>query len=130
MSEMMAWTWGGVEVFGGLPRVEGNISEVISQIGERTDYGAGYIPISVPTSILPSNNSSSSSISAMCDKDVVKMVYDDVGHHGTIPQELRLPDVKHGEEFSHTQCLDARFRLSNPPLHPGTPYSNIYMPHH
>ncbi|EGU72006.1 hypothetical protein FOPG_18198 [Fusarium oxysporum f. sp. conglutinans race 2 54008] len=106
------------------------IPSSVSIPSSSADYGAGYIPISVPTSILSSNNSSSSSISAMCDKDVVKIVYDDVGHHGTIPQELRLPDVKHGEEFSHTQCLDARFRLSNPPLHPGTPYSNTCMPHH
>jgi hypothetical protein len=49
------------------------------------------MPTSVPTSILPSNNTSSSSISAVCHKDIIKMEYTDVGHHGTIPKDLLYP---------------------------------------
>ncbi|EXM14018.1 hypothetical protein FoTM2_016940 [Fusarium oxysporum f. sp. vasinfectum] len=102
----------------------------VSTPSSSVDYGAGYIPIGVLTSMLSSNNTRSSSIGAVHDKDVIKMEYDVVGHHGTIPQELCLPDMRHGEEVSQTQYLDAGFRLSNPPLHPGTPYSNPYIPHH
>ncbi|KAK2685615.1 hypothetical protein QWA68_016263 [Fusarium oxysporum] len=91
------------------------------------DYNAGYIPISVPASILPSNTSSSS-IGAVYDKDVIKTEYDDVCHHGTVSQDFPVPDTN--EEVSHAQYLDARFGLNNPPLHPGIPYSNPYMPHH
>ncbi|KAF9774673.1 hypothetical protein IL306_007296 [Fusarium sp. DS 682] len=93
------------------------------------DYNAGYIPISVPASVLPSNTSSSS-IGAVCDKDVIKTEYDNVCHHGTVSQDLPVPDTKYDKEVSHAQYLDARFGLNNPPLHPGTPYSNPYMPHH
>ncbi|KAH7190491.1 hypothetical protein V3481_012191 [Fusarium oxysporum f. sp. vasinfectum] len=102
----------------------------VSTPSSLVDYGAGYIPIGVLTLILPSNNTSSSSIGAVHDKDVIKMEYDVVGHHGTIPQELRLPDMRHGGEVTQTQYPDAGFHLSNPPLHPDTPYSNPYIPHH
>ncbi|KAH7231395.1 uncharacterized protein BKA55DRAFT_199377 [Fusarium redolens] len=74
----------------------------VSSPSSSADYSASYIPISVPTSILPSNNTSSSSTSAICDKDVVKMEYDDV---------------------------DAGFRPSNPSLHPCTAHSHPYMSH-
>ncbi|KAH6883812.1 hypothetical protein B0T10DRAFT_579835 [Thelonectria olida] len=105
-------------------------SNVSSRSSSADDYSAGHIPISVPTSILPSNNTSSSSICAVCHKDVVKMEYDGVTHHGTIPQGLPLPDVRPGKEVTHTQCLDAGFRRSNPPLQPPTPHSHPYMSHH
>ena len=74
-------------------------SNISSSSSSADDYSAGYIPISGPTLILPSNNTSSSSISAVCHKGVVKMEYDD---HGAIPQKLPLPDVRSGEEVSHT----------------------------
>ncbi|KAL9561346.1 hypothetical protein ACKAV7_014701 [Fusarium commune] len=101
----------------------------VSNPSSSADCSAGNMLISVPTSILPSNNTSSSSISAVCDKDVVKTENDEAGHYGTKPQELPLPGVRHGEKDSRTQCLDAGFRLKNPPLHPGTPYSHLYMPY-
>ncbi|RYC80623.1 hypothetical protein BFJ63_vAg16495 [Fusarium oxysporum f. sp. narcissi] len=105
--------------------IHSNVSTPSSSVG----YSAGYIPISVPTSVLPSNNTSSSSLGAACDKNVVKMEYDDVGNHATIPQELRLPDMRHGEEITHTQYLNAGFCLGNLSLRPGTAYSHSYMPH-
>ncbi|EXA29176.1 hypothetical protein FOVG_19292 [Fusarium oxysporum f. sp. pisi HDV247] len=91
------------------------------------DYSAGYISTSVPSSILPSNTNSSS-ISVVFHKDVVEMEYNNVGRHSIILQGLPLPDV--GEEGSSTQCLDAGFQLSNPPLQPGTPHSHRYISHH
>ncbi|KAH6883449.1 hypothetical protein B0T10DRAFT_540109 [Thelonectria olida] len=83
-------------------------SNVSSRSSSADDYSAGHIPIS----------------------DVVKMEYDGVTHHGTIPQGLPLPDVRPGKEVTHTQCLDAGFRRSNPPLQPPTPHSHPYMSHH
>ncbi|KAJ0130911.1 Uncharacterized protein HZ326_25988 [Fusarium oxysporum f. sp. albedinis] len=100
------------------------------------DYGqqyipfAGYIPTSVPTPVLPSNNTSSPSICATYNTDVINMEYIEVGHHGAIPQALRQPDMKYGEEINHIKYLDARFRVSNPPLHPSTPQSHAYVLHH
>ncbi|KAL9567475.1 hypothetical protein ACKAV7_008425 [Fusarium commune] len=66
------------------------------------EYSAGYIPISLLTSVLPSNNASSSSLGAVNNKDVVKMEYNEVGHHGTMPEVLRLPHMRHGEEEQST----------------------------
>jgi hypothetical protein len=106
-----------------------NIHSNVSTPSSSAGYSVGYIPISVPTSVLPSNNTSSSSLGAACDKNVVKMEYDDVGHHATIPQELRLPDMRHGEEITHTQYLNAGFCLGNLSLRPTTAYSHSYMPH-
>ncbi|KAL4723776.1 hypothetical protein ACLX1H_009420 [Fusarium chlamydosporum] len=58
-------------------------SNVSSPSSSADDYSAGYIPTSVPTSLLPSNNTSSSSISAVGHghKDVIKMEYEDVDSH-------------------------------------------------
>ncbi|KAF4976832.1 hypothetical protein FZEAL_6573 [Fusarium zealandicum] len=57
-------------------------SNVSSPSSSADDYSAGYIPTSVPASMLPSNNTSSSSISAVGHhKDVIKMEYDDLDHH-------------------------------------------------
>ncbi|KAM0186393.1 hypothetical protein ACHAPI_011689 [Fusarium lateritium] len=58
-------------------------SNVSSPSSSADDYSAGYIPTSVPTSMLPSNNTSSSSISAVGHghKDVIKMEYEDVDSH-------------------------------------------------
>jgi hypothetical protein len=76
-------------------------SNVSSPSSSADDYSAGYIPTSVPTSLMPSNNTSSSSISVgHAHKDVIKMEYEDVDSH------------------------DAGFRLSNPSLHP---VSHTYM---
>ncbi|KAI3572655.1 hypothetical protein IWW34DRAFT_636844, partial [Fusarium oxysporum f. sp. albedinis] len=83
------------------------------------DYSAGYIPINVPTSALPSNNTNYPSIDALYDKNAVKVEADGLGHYGTTPQEL-------GEEVRQTQYQETKFRLSNPPLHP---YSHPYVLH-
>jgi hypothetical protein len=57
------------------------------------------------------------------------MEYDGVGHHTMVPQELRLPYMRHDEEVSHIQYLNAGFCLGNPSLRPGTAYAHPYMPH-
>jgi hypothetical protein len=103
-------------------------SNVSSPSSSADDYSAGYIPTSVPASMLPSNNTSTSSINAVGHKDVIKMEYEEVDHHGTIPQGL--PDVRLGEEANHAQCLDAGFRLSNPSLPPATPHTYMQQQHH
>ncbi|KAH8684171.1 hypothetical protein BGZ61DRAFT_550048 [Ilyonectria robusta] len=59
--------------------VPSNVSSPSSS-ADTDGYGAGYIPTSVPTSMLPSNNTSTSSISAVGHKDI-KMEYEDVDHH-------------------------------------------------
>jgi hypothetical protein len=101
-------------------------SNVSSPSSSADDYSAGYIPTSVPTSLLPSNNTSSSSISVgHAHKDVIKMEYEDVDSHGTVTQQH--PAISHSlsrQETNHTQCLDAGFRLSNPSLQP---VSHTYM---
>ncbi|KAJ4137857.1 hypothetical protein NW754_001501 [Fusarium falciforme] len=99
-------------------------SNASSPSSSADNYSASCIPISVPTSILPSN------ISAMCRKGVVKTEYDNAGYHGTIPQGLPLSGARPSKEVNHPQYPDARFRLSNPPLQPGTPHSQPYMAHH
>ncbi|KAG7404470.1 hypothetical protein Forpe1208_v016009 [Fusarium oxysporum f. sp. rapae] len=94
------------------------------------EYSASYISTSVPTPVLPFNATSSSNICAIYNKDVIKMEYIEVGHHGTIPQALRQPDIKYGEEIIHIKYLDARFCVNYPPLNPGTPHSHPYALHH
>ncbi|OBS28686.1 hypothetical protein FPOA_02624 [Fusarium poae] len=76
-------------------------SNVSSPSSSADDYSAGYIPTSVPTSLLPSNNTSSSSIGAVGHghKDVIKMEYEDVDSH------------------------DAGYRLSNPSMQPVSPHT-------
>jgi hypothetical protein len=81
-------------------------------------------------SILLSNKTSSSSTGAVCNKGVIKMEYDGIGNHGTIPQNLPVPDARYDDEVCRAQYLDSRFRLNDALLHPGTPYSNPYMPHY
>jgi hypothetical protein len=107
-------------------------SNVSSPSSSADDYSAGYIPTSVPTSMLPSNNTSSSSISAVghahAHKDVIKMEYEDVDSHGTEPQEQLLHDALARQQTNHTQCLDAGFRLSNHSLQPVSPHT--YMAQH
>ncbi|EGU86127.1 hypothetical protein FOPG_18067 [Fusarium oxysporum f. sp. conglutinans race 2 54008] len=102
----------------------------ISTASSSGDDSAGYIPTSVPTPALSSNNTSSSSIWATYNTDVIKMEYIEVGHHGAIPQALRQPDMKYGEEISHIKYLDASFRVNNPPFHPSIPHSHPYALHH
>ncbi|KAF5008978.1 hypothetical protein FDECE_4774 [Fusarium decemcellulare] len=73
-------------------------SNVSSPSSSADDYSAGYIPTSVPTSMLPSNNTSSSSISAVGHKDVIKMEYDDVDHHVSrrrVPPQQSLASARH-----------------------------------
>ncbi|KAM5361153.1 hypothetical protein ACJZ2D_013298 [Fusarium nematophilum] len=68
-------------------------SNVSSPSSSADDYSAGYIPTSVPASMLPSSNTSSSSINAAVGghKDVIKMEYDDVDHHGSVLGSLKPP---------------------------------------
>ncbi|KAM6508299.1 hypothetical protein FALCPG4_018173 [Fusarium falciforme] len=67
------------------------------------NYSDSYIPTNAPTSIVTSNNATSSSIGVVGHRDVAKMEYDDIDHHGTIPQGFSQPDVRPSEEASHTQ---------------------------
>ncbi|KAG7403606.1 hypothetical protein Forpe1208_v016285 [Fusarium oxysporum f. sp. rapae] len=101
-------------------------SNVSSPSSSADDYSASYIPTSVPTSLLPSYNTSSSSISlGHAHKDVIKTEYEDVDSHGTATQQY--PAISHSlsrQETNHAQCLDAGFCLSNPSLHP---VSHTYM---
>ncbi|KAF4450619.1 hypothetical protein F53441_6280 [Fusarium austroafricanum] len=83
-------------------------SNVSSPSSSADDYSAGYIPTSVPTSLLASNNTSSTSISAVGHghnhKDVIKMEYEDVDSHVSrrrIPPQqplasARVPPYLHG----------------------------------
>jgi hypothetical protein len=104
-------------------------SNVSSPSSSADDYSAGYIPTSVPSSMLPSNNTSSSNISAVghSQKDVIKMEYEDVDSHGKIPQP-QLHHVPPEQRTNHTQYLDAGYRLSNPSLQPVSPHT--YMAQH
>ncbi|KAH7132829.1 bZIP transcription factor, partial [Dactylonectria macrodidyma] len=61
--------------------VPSNVSSPSSS-ANTDDYGAGYIPTSVPASMLPSNNTSTSSISVVGGHKDIKMEYEDVDHHG------------------------------------------------
>ncbi|KAH6879550.1 hypothetical protein B0T10DRAFT_540618 [Thelonectria olida] len=92
-------------------------------------YSAGYIPTSLPISILPSNNISSLSTSAVGHKDVVKMEYNHVDYPDMITQGLPLPNMRPGEEANHTPCLDTGFGPRKPPLQPDTPQSHPNMSH-
>ncbi|KAJ0130370.1 putative transporter MCH2 [Fusarium oxysporum f. sp. albedinis] len=102
----------------------------ISTPPSSADYSAGYIQISVPTSNLPSNDTSSSSLASVCGRDFAKVEYNDVGHHDTISRDLPLPNARYDEETIRAHYLDVRFLLSNPPLLPSTPHSHPYMSHH
>ena len=104
-------------------------SNVLIPPSSADDCTAGYIPTSVPTSILTSSNTRSSNTSAMCHKDVARMVSDGVDHYGTALPGL-LPDVRPGEEINHTQYGDAWFRPSNSPLPPSTPNSHPCISNH
>ncbi|KAH7235316.1 hypothetical protein BKA59DRAFT_495917 [Fusarium tricinctum] len=73
--------------------IPSNISTPLSPGG----YSAGHIQTSMPNSVLPFNNTSSSSIYTIYNKDVVKIEYIEVGHHGTIPQTLHQSDMRYGE---------------------------------
>ncbi|KAH7471515.1 hypothetical protein FOMA001_g13536 [Fusarium oxysporum f. sp. matthiolae] len=106
--------------------IPSNISTALSS----GDDSAGYIPTSVPTPVLPSNSTSSSSIYTTYNTDVMSMECIEVGHQGAMPQALRQPDMQYGEEINHIKYLDARFRVSNPPLHPSTHHSHAYVLHH
>ncbi|KAH6987257.1 hypothetical protein EDB80DRAFT_881690 [Ilyonectria destructans] len=100
--------------------VPSNVSSPSSS-ADTDGYGAGYIPTSVPTSMLPSNNTSTSSISAVGHKDI-KMEFEDVDHHGMKPRgvgESRKP-----QEEANFDYADAGFRLANQSMQ-GAP--NPYM---
>ncbi|ESU08092.1 hypothetical protein FGSG_12169 [Fusarium graminearum PH-1] len=100
-------------------------SNVSSPSSSADDYSAGYIPTSVPTSLMPSNNTSSSSLGAVghSHKDVIKMEYEDVESHGTIPQQRLSYAMLYKQKTNHTQCLDAGYRLSNPSMQPVSPHT-------
>ncbi|KAM0550798.1 hypothetical protein ACHAPJ_008661 [Fusarium lateritium] len=103
-------------------------SNVSSPSSSADDYSAGYIPTSVPTSLLPSNNTSSSSISAVGHghKDVIKMEYDDVDSHVSrrrIPPQqpfasARIPPYLHGATSAARLEHVSRLLPSGPVLGP------------
>lgn len=103
-------------------------SNVSSPSSSADDYNSGYIPTSVPASILPSNSTSASSISILGHKDIVKMEYDEMDHHGTTPRGFYPPYHMAGQDANHIQCLDAGFHL-NHPLQSGAPHSHPYSSH-
>ncbi|KAI8666724.1 hypothetical protein NCS57_00898600 [Fusarium keratoplasticum] len=73
-------------------------SNVSSPSSSADDYSAGYIPTSVPASMLPSNNTSTSSINAVGHKDVIKMEYEEVDHHVSrrrVPPQQSLASARH-----------------------------------
>jgi hypothetical protein len=69
----------------------------ISDPSSPGDYGAGNIQTSMPTSVLPFSNTSSSNICTIYNKDDIKIEYIEVGYHGVIPQALRQPDMRYGK---------------------------------
>ncbi|KAK2667142.1 hypothetical protein RAB80_017563 [Fusarium oxysporum f. sp. vasinfectum] len=61
------------------------------------DYSAGNIQTSMPTSVLPFSNTSSSNICTIYDKDVIKMEYIEVDYLGAIPQALHQPSMRYSK---------------------------------
>ncbi|CAM1501171.1 Fc.00g103330.m01.CDS01 [Cosmosporella sp. VM-42] len=95
--------------------VPSNVSSPSSS-ANTDDYNAGYIPTSVPTSMLPSSNNSTTNVNAVAHKDV-KMEYEEVDgrSHG-------LGRDGHPEEANHVQYPEPGFRLGNPSLPPAPSY--------
>jgi hypothetical protein len=60
-------------------------------------YSADHIQTSMPNSVLPFHNTSSSSIYTIYNKDIVKIEYIEVGHDSVIPQTLYQSDMRYGE---------------------------------
>ncbi|KAM5372805.1 hypothetical protein ACJA88_008942 [Fusarium oxysporum] len=96
-------------------------SNVSSPSSSADDYSAGYIPTSVPTSLLPSNNTSSSSISVgHAHKDVIKMEYEDVDSHVSrrrIPPQQPLASAR--VPYLHGSTAAARLEHVSRLLPPG-----------
>ncbi|EXL66712.1 hypothetical protein FOPG_17138 [Fusarium oxysporum f. sp. conglutinans race 2 54008] len=61
------------------------------------DYSAGNIQTSMPTSVLPFSNTSSSNICTIYDKDVIKMEYIEVDYLGALPQALHQPSMRYSK---------------------------------
>ncbi|EWY91842.1 hypothetical protein FOYG_08796 [Fusarium oxysporum NRRL 32931] len=97
-------------------------SNVSSPSSSADDYSAGYIPTSVPTSLLPSNNTSSSSISVgHAHKDVIKMEYEDVDSHVSrrrIPPQQPLASAR--VPYLHGSTAAARLEHVSRLLPPGS----------
>jgi hypothetical protein len=60
-------------------------------------YSAGHIQTSMPNSVLPFHNTSSSSIYTIYNKDIVKIEYIEVGYDSAIPQTFHQSDMRYGE---------------------------------
>ncbi|KAH7111625.1 hypothetical protein EDB81DRAFT_894332 [Dactylonectria macrodidyma] len=106
--------------------VPSNVSSPSSS-ANTDDYGAGYIPTSVPASMLPSNNTSTSSISAVGTHKDIKMQYKDVDHPGmsTPRRERELRKIEMDMWIANAvDFADASFRLANQSMQ-GVP--NPYM---
>ncbi|QGI95948.1 hypothetical protein CEK26_009017 [Fusarium fujikuroi] len=97
-------------------------SNVSSPSSSADDYSAGYIPTSVPTSLMPSNNTSSSSISVgHAHKDVIKMEYEDVDSHVSrrrIPPQQPLASSR--VPYLHGSTAAARLEHVSRLLPPGS----------
>jgi hypothetical protein len=95
--------------------VPSNVSSPSSS-ANTDDYSAGYIPTSVPTSMLPSSNNSTTNVNVVAHKDV-KMEYEEVdGRPHGLGRDGRP------EEANHVQYAEPGFRLSNPSLPPAPSY--------
>jgi hypothetical protein len=98
--------------------VSSTVSSPTSSSANPDDYNAAYIPTSVPASMLPSNNSSSSNITLSSTKSV-KAEFEDVASNGTqLPRSSHFP-------LKLTTPQDA-FRVSSTSLPPSIP--STYMP--
>ncbi|KAH6874213.1 hypothetical protein B0T10DRAFT_588127 [Thelonectria olida] len=103
--------------------ISSNVSSLLSS-ANTDDFNAGYIPTSVPTSMLPSNsnsnsNNSNTDVNTLPHKDT-RVEYEDVESHSTEPYGLRWP-----EEANHSPYPEAGFLLSNPPMPPPHPSSSM-----
>lgn len=97
--------------------VPSNVSSPSSS-ANTDDYSAGYIPTSVPASMLPSSNNSTTNVNAVAHKDV-KMEYEEVdGRSHGLSRDGRL------EEANHVQYPEPGFRISDPSL----PQAPSYIP--
>ncbi|RYC78497.1 hypothetical protein BFJ63_vAg18630 [Fusarium oxysporum f. sp. narcissi] len=84
------------------------------------DYNAGYMPTSMPTSLLPSNNNSDTNVNTLSHKGT-RAEYGDVETHGTESHGLTRPiDTSFSPFF-----LEAGIWPSNPPMPP--PHPSSYM---
>ncbi|KAH6982509.1 hypothetical protein EDB80DRAFT_757242 [Ilyonectria destructans] len=97
-------------------RVPSNVSSP-SFSANTDDYNAGYIPTSIPTSMLPSINNSGTNVDALF-YGGTKAEYEDVETQGKESHGLTRP-----KDASYSPYLEAGTWLSNPPMPASHPSS-------